>query len=405
MDLSKRLANLDRLTRKNKSPSDQMNSGQTGLADSHEPVPEKCLTDLGLAPAGPGNWPAWVRNITKDLSVTMGGIPSLDGFFTRAHEANPEPGTILFMDTETTGLAGGTGTIAFLVGVGWISEEKFVSRQYFLPDFAHETHMLEELHQLAKGFEVVMTFNGASFDLPLLRTRALMNRLPDPCGELVSWDLLVPGRRLWGRHFSDCRQQTLEKGLLDLERGPDDIDGALIPQAWFDFIRDRDGEMMSRVLHHNHMDLLGMVGLLSRVLDMARLLRDNQTWSDHWLQAWALGRVAEKARLRQEASTWMLKAIHCQSIELEQGFRQAAFVKDSIRLLKREKAWLPVENVISKALLNGLDEPWLHREAAILFEHRLRKPGRALAHAKLCGESSRVQRLEKKIATIEGNHD
>ena len=92
-------------------------------------------------------------------------------------------------------------------------------------------------------------------------------------------------------------------------------------------------------------------------------------------------------------------------MELEQGYSQAPFVKDAIRLLKRQKAWQRVNQVISRALDNGLDEPWLHREAAILFEHRLRHLKLALSHAEHCEEPLRVQRLEKKIATNEGYHE
>ncbi len=405
MDLSKRLANLDRLSRKKKSSPEGKTDLINKLSKTSTCLFQDSLTSLGLRPAGEEKWPVWIKDYSEKLIDPIENIPSMHGFFTRAAEASPEPEDILFLDTETTGLAGGTGTIAFLVGVGWIRDGHFISRLYFLPDFAHETHMLKELHLLAQGFDVVMTFNGASFDLPLLRTRALMNRLEDPCAHLVSWDLLVPGRRLWGRTFSDCRQQTLERGLLNIVRGADDIDGALIPQTWFDFIKDGKGELMYRVLHHNQKDLLGMAGIFSRVLDMARLLTDIEFRVDHWLQAWALGRIAEKAGLQKEASVWIQQAMFGPPKELHEGKFQVAFAKDAIRLLKREKAWLAVETVINQASQHGLSALWLHREAAILFEHRLKRLDLALFHARLCEEMPRVKRLEKKIANHEGNND
>jgi uncharacterized protein len=399
MDLRKRLADLDRLNRKNKGDSD---------SQSHRPGLDldDALRQLKLELRDAGSPPLWTRTYSDPTPVLPREIPSLVGFFTRAEEASPGLEDVLFLDTETTGLAGGTGTLAFLVGVGWIRDDTFHSLQYFLPDFVHEARMLEDLTALAKDFEVVMTFNGASFDLPLLRTRALMNRLADPCGELVSWDLLVPGRRLWGKTFADCRQQTLENGLLDLQRGPDDIEGALIPQTWFDFVKTGNTGLLANVLHHNQKDLLGMVGIFAQVLDMARRLHDNASGNDTWREAWALGRIAEKSRLTGTAANWMQRAVSDSRILGDGGFESRPFVADALRLLKRQGDWELVEKVIVEAFAAGHIEPWLHREAAILYEHRLVRLEIALSHAHRCGEPARVQRLEtKNRKNVRGSHE
>ena len=118
---------------------------------------------------------------------------------------------IVFLDVETTGLAGGTGTLVFLVGVAWWTADGALEvRQLFLPGPGREAPLLAELARVAARFRVVATYNGASFDLPLLRTRARLARRRDPFRHLVSWDLLVAARRCWGRRLPDCRQQTIE---------------------------------------------------------------------------------------------------------------------------------------------------------------------------------------------------
>jgi len=394
MDLRERLANLDRLSLK----KNQKASSRPDFPGVEAEVLEKSLEQLQLECSSSDAGKIWTRHYFDEVEFPKGDFPSVHGFFPRAGEADPDLDEILFLDTETTGLAGGTGTMAFLVGVGWFRNHLFYSRQYFMPDFAHESAMMQELSRLTCKFKVVMTFNGASFDLPLLRTRALMNRLDDPCSQLVSWDLLVPGRRLWGKIYDNCRQQTLEKGLLEMRRGPGDIDGALIPQTWFDFIKTGDGEQIGQVLHHNQRDLLGMVGIFARVLDMADHLLDTDPQVKSWKNAWALGRIAEKARLNEIAAHWMQRAVMAPDTELDGGFLTHQFVGDAIRLLKRQGRWLEVELVINHAFQAGIDDAWLHREAAILYEHRIDRPHQALSHAECCGEPVRVQRLKKKIA-------
>ncbi len=393
MDLRKRLANLDKLSNKKHSPENEVSS----RAPLDAKLLETSLRQLKLQRRNSNNGGLWVREYVEEVTFPWGEIPSLDGFFTRASEASPDLEDILFLDTETTGLSGGTGTIAFLVGVGWFKNSTFISRQYFLPDFSHEYAMLADLTRLAEKFKVVMTFNGASFDLPLLRTRGLMNRLKDPCGSLTSWDLLVPGRRLWGRILPDCRQQTLEKALLKIERDSGDIDGALIPQTWFDFLLTGNGDMIARVLYHNQRDLLGMVGIFGNVLTRARQLEDNETSVLNWQEAWALGRVAEKARLQDKAAFWLERAFVLPENSGDGKELEGRFIADALRILKRQGCWLLVEDIIVTGLDCGLDESWLHREAAILYEHRLCRLELALGFAERCDEPARVERLKKKI--------
>ncbi|PID80312.1 hypothetical protein CSB20_07875 [bacterium DOLZORAL124_64_63] len=404
MDLRKRLADLDRLTRrpdKPQTPPQTVRQAPEGM-----PATAEMLTRMGLRPLDqssldPTLSSPWILEGREDLSPPVAPLPDLAGFFTRAQEADPAGEDILFLDTETTGLMGGTGTLAFLVGVGWWERGAFQWRQYLLPDFVAEAAMLEDLTGLAAGFQVVATFNGASFDLPLLRTRALMNRLPDPCARLVGWDLLVPGRRLWGLRLPDCRQQTLERHLLDWKRTAKDIDGSLIPQVWFDFLKEGRSDMMARVLHHNQRDLVGMAGIFRQVARRAELL-ESEPAPGHWRDAWALGRIAERRRSAAAAERWILAATEGSCAAPEAALREARFVADAVRILKRGAHWERVRRLLGGCLRAGLREPWVHREAAILYEHRLGRLQDALEHARLCGEADRIARLEKKQARIQG---
>lgn len=170
-----------------------------------------------------------------------------------------QPARLLFLDTETTGLAGGTGTYAFLVGAGFFEGDRFVLRQYFMHDLDEEPALLAALAALLQGFEGVVTYNGRGFDLPLLETRFVLSRRPWP-RHLGHLDLLLPARRLWATRLPDCRLATVESAILGLER-LDDVPGAMIPSLYFRYLRSRRAELMERVFEHNRLDVLSLVGL------------------------------------------------------------------------------------------------------------------------------------------------
>jgi len=174
---------------------------------------------------------------------------------------------LMFLDTETTGLAGGAGTLVFLVGVGYFEGSEFFLRQYFLRDPAEEMGMLvllqEELEKAA-GF---VTYNGQAFDLPLLENRyvvALRRRIPLVSGPNL--DLLHVARRLWKRSLPDCKLSTVESHVLGVERSEADVPGAWIPGMYLDYLRTGDASEMSRVIYHNLIDVLSLVSLTGQVL-------------------------------------------------------------------------------------------------------------------------------------------
>lgn len=184
-------------------------------------------------------------------------------------------GDLVFLDTETTGLAG-AGTLAFMVGVAFfdsqpsnepgVSNRAFVVRQYFLRDHGDEVAMLSQLDDLLARKHGLVTFNGRSFDLPLLDNRYLMNRMRGRVREVPHLDLLPPSRRLWRARVGSCALGSLEKSLLGLQRTEADVPGFLIPALYLDYLRSRDARPLVGVFYHNEMDMLSMVTLASHVV-------------------------------------------------------------------------------------------------------------------------------------------
>lgn len=178
------------------------------------------------------------------------------------------PQDLLFLDTETTGLSG-AGTIAFMVGAAYFDDAAFVVRQYFLRDHSDEPAMLILLAGLLAEREALVTFNGRSFDVPLLDTRYLMNRLDDRVGDLRQKphiDLLPPARRLWRNRLGSCSLASLEESLLGIHRTYEDVPGWAIPGLYMDYLRNGDAREMVRVFYHNRIDMLSMVTLAHHIL-------------------------------------------------------------------------------------------------------------------------------------------
>jgi uncharacterized protein len=165
-----------------------------------------------------------------------------------------------FLDTETTGLAGGTGTCAFLVGVGRITPEGFRVRQFFMRDYGEEASVLDALARHLAPFRVLITYNGRAFDQPLLETRYVLNRTPHPFGRLEHLDLLYGARRLWKLRFDSCRLVELEERVLGFER-QGDLPGALIPYVYFEYLRTGEMARLLPVFHHNAIDILTLACL------------------------------------------------------------------------------------------------------------------------------------------------
>src|SRR5579863_1225124 len=165
-----------------------------------------------------------------------------------------------FLDTETTGLAGGIGTCAFLVGVGRITPEGFHVRQFFMRDYGEEASVLDAVTRHLAPFRVLITYNGRAFDQPLLETRYRLNRARHPFDRLEHLDLLYGARRLWKLRFDTCRLVELEQQVLGFER-QGDFPGALIPYVYFEYLRTGEMARLLPLFHHNTIDILTLACL------------------------------------------------------------------------------------------------------------------------------------------------
>jgi uncharacterized protein YprB with RNaseH-like and TPR domain len=211
-----------------------------------------------------GSFQHGVRCIRDMALLDMGRLAILSNEpALRAHEYREA----LFLDTETTGLAGGAGTVPFLVGLGWFEGDAFVTRQLFARDYSEERAALLCLTELLRGRGFLVSFNGKAFDANLLAARFIMNRLPDPLRGLPHLDLLHPARRLLRHRLDDRRLGALEAALLGFQR-EGDIPGSEIPQRYFDWLRNRDGRLMADIFEHNRLDILSLAALAARLAEL-----------------------------------------------------------------------------------------------------------------------------------------
>lgn len=174
--------------------------------------------------------------------------------------AATEPGRFVFLDTETTGLGG--GAMAFLVGVGFFDASgQFIVQQFFLRDPADEPALLALLHDVLQPGAALVTFNGRTFDVPLIASRCVLTRRRTLIDAIGNLDLLHPARRLWKRRLQSCALSALETDVLGIRRTGQDVPGSLIPYLYQQYLQTRNARDMVRVLYHNEVDLLSMVSL------------------------------------------------------------------------------------------------------------------------------------------------
>lgn len=184
-----------------------------------------------------------------------------------APDEDLRPERLTFLDTETTGLAGGTGTLAFLLAMARIEGHSLHLTQWLLTAFKGEAAMLEEARGWLGADPLLVSFNGKSFDVPLIATRYRMHAKPDAFSALPHLDLLPPTRRAFAKRWEDCRLQTAEKRLLRFHR-EDDLPGAAMPQAWVDFVRSGLAAPMHAVLDHNRRDVVSLAALMAALAEV-----------------------------------------------------------------------------------------------------------------------------------------
>ncbi len=298
---------------------------------------------------------------------------------------------MLFLDTETTGLAGGTGTVPFLVGLAWFEGRSLRVHQLFLRRLGEEAPLLKVLAERMADSSCLVTFNGKSFDWPLLRTRFVLNRVPTPAA-LPHLDLLHCARRVFKHRGSGTRLVHVEEQVLG-HRRVGDVDGALIPELYFRFLRGGDGSTLTPVLEHNANDLLLLAALLG---ELGRRFEAVSAEDPRDLLGFA--GVAERARDYARAQAFARAAaagggaVSVEALTLASRLsRRAGDTRGAVEQLQR---------ALTSA--RGAQVAPLHLALTKLYEHSLKDFPRALHHARLAAplESSEEHRL--RIARLEG---
>jgi len=205
-----------------------------------------------------------------------------------------------FLDKETSGVSGGTGTYAFLVGVARFIDGKFVLKQFFMRDPAEEPAMLEALIHFLAPCEGLVTFNGKSFDAPLLVTRYSLHRIPVPFKNYAHIDLLPLARRLWRDRLPSRALKYLEEHVLGFTRSSDEVPGYEIPWLYFDYLRTGDASPLVGVFYHNAMDVVAMAALLGHVSELLDNPYNGRV--EHGLDFIALGKLFEDLNHWDEAA-------------------------------------------------------------------------------------------------------
>ena len=312
--------------------------------------------------------------------------------------ARPEPADrsrpLLFVDLETTGLAGGAGTYAFLVGCGFFERYGFRIQQFLLPGYQHERSMLAAVEARLRTSAALVTYNGRTFDVPMLETRYLFNRLTPPFAEFGHLDMLPAARRFWrgappgeaGWPDGDrCRLTTLERTLFGVRR-IGDVPGFEIPARYFHYVRTGEAVQLEPVLEHTRLDLLSLAVMTARAL---RLVAHAPEASSTARESFGAGRLLERAGRDEAAARCYRDAV--ERAKWERGPDAGDVRAEALRALARHcrragrfdealGAWqaLAVERVAP---------PALRREAleaiAIHHEHRSKNLDEAHHFARL----------------------
>lgn len=269
-----------------------------------------------------------------------------------------------FVDVETSSLSGGVGTFAFMAGVAYLENDTLCVEQYLMRDFIEEPSLLYLFGKRLKDFSYLVTYNGKCYDAPILSARYLLNRLKSPLESLPHVDLLFPARRLWKRRFGDCSLAHLEFAVLDFQR-TEDVPSHLIPQIYFDYLRDNNPEALVPVFNHNRDDLVSLVALTATACDLVR--EDRPRFLYHPLDLLSLGRHYYRAR-DYDKTVSLLEQIPGGELSPEFKGEYHFLLGDCYKKLhqwdKAEKVWYGYLESAEPFSLH------FHVELAKLYEHR-----------------------------------
>ena len=321
----------------------------------------------------------------------------------------------LFIDLETTGLSGGAGTLAFLVGCGYFDLGAFQVRQFLLTSHAGERALLGAVAEFFDAADLIVTYNGKTFDVPVMETRWMFHRMEMPLDGVPHFDMLHPARRLWKNRAGDgyddagCRLSTLERTLFDVQR-IGDVPGLDIPRRFFGFVRNGDPRPLEPVLEHNRIDLVSLAAVTARAV---RLTQEGHGACRDCAEALALGRIFEKADLPGRAEACYRRAVESPEsmIRADALYRLGVRLRRDRRFDEAASTWrqlmeLTEPRAMRRGLLGTLRQVAVEA-LAIHHEHRAKDLAGARELALVVLEESgghrgqvhhRLARLDRKLA-------
>src|SRR6266849_5072947 len=319
----------------------------------------------------------------------------------RTRAALEDPAQWLFLDTETTGLAGGTGTYAFLIGLAWWDAGGLQVEQFFMRDFAEEHSLLQELSQRVAERPALVTFNGKSFDWPLLENRFAMTRsiaVPKLAAHL---DLLHPARALWKLRLGSVRLAELERHVLDSPRlgwhRENDVSSALIPQFYFDYLRGGPVEPLAGVVRHNQMDLRGLAALFCKINEMLSEA-PHATNEIESLDLFGLSRFLQRRGEEDRAHSACAQAL---AIGLPEEIRPKAR-RELALMAKRRGQHARAAEIWLEIVADPRDGVHACEQLAIYYEHHAKDLSRAAEFAQLALAKLRPQRCASHDPDLAG---
>ena len=296
---------------------------------------------------------------------------ALEFFNSSGEERSLDFSRIGVIDTETTGLAGGTGTYPFIVGIGFWSDGRFVVRQYILRDFCEEPAQLLALSDDLSNTSCLLTYNGKSFDMPLLRTRYRINRLAIPFTGYPHIDMVHPCRRIYKKHFESFNLSLLETMIVGFER-LDDVPSHLIPGIYFDYLQNRDDNLLIPILNHNRDDIVSLYLLAQETARRIDLALAGVCEDDRLLLS--LGQILYRSR-EYGRSRVLLDTIKPQFASEE--IADETIMYKSL-LAKKARDWETAQAIWHHMIGSGRFGCYPYIELAKHLEHRQKNPETAL---------------------------
>lgn len=269
----------------------------------------------------------------------------------------------VFIDTETTGLAGGTGTVPFLIGMGFFRENSFCVEQYMMRDYHEEHALLEFVQKKLEKAEVIVSYNGKGYDLNILSARFILSRMQNPAPNIPHLDLLYTARRLWRKRLSDCSLVNIERCILDFYRA-DDIPGFMIPGIFFEYLRTGNGEILKPVFKHNRLDIITLACL---AVYTGQIYQDPSEYLEHAEDFISIARAFEDLEKYETAVNYYQKGL---KLGVSKEIKRDVLYKLGY-IFKRRTDWDKAVKIWEFILKHFPNSFGAYEELAKYFEHRI----------------------------------